>query len=274
MNTLASRTHTTAAYFADPRLVQAQRTSSNKHSARVDFQDSHGKNYQTFGDALLGPLEGYQKGFGVDLDGDGKFHHEKDGFLSLNLGGRNGLENITRTNDMLKAFSGNFDANGDGKLSSQELHQGNQYAQRAAQMDLDRDGTLSRFELQTAGAKVVKHDTKLPYISSSPATYQVSLPGFPAEKPSYHLPQGPVYGQPSHSPFFGSFLHNIFSVFSGFGTFGGFSGFAQTGPVPVAMTAEGRSFAFAQTPVNGNEMMLQGPSSLGLSGNLSSRGGW
>ena len=260
MNGITQRNVTTGLDYQAIQRFQATKSASTKHSARVDFQDSHGKNYKSFGDSTLNAVTGFQKGFGIDLDGDGKFNLNKDGLLSLNLGGKNGVENVTRTNDLLKAFGGNFDANGDGKLSSQELHRGNRYAQQGAQMDLDRDGTLSRFELQAAGAKVVKHNGGpsgfFGGFGSAFETQQVSLPGFETPKPSYHPPSQPTYGRPAfgaplQSPFFGSMMHNIFQVFSGFGSFGGFGGFAGLG-------------GYGQPGVSPTGGMLQGPTSLGI----------
>ena len=195
---------------ARPNLPSQIRVTPQDHSNRVHFQDASNRHYKTFGDAQIqSRLAGGPKGFGVDLDGDGQFNSGKDGYLQLNLGGRSDRENISRTNDMLKAFGGNFDLDGDGVINRSESQQARQYRQQAEQMDFNRDGVLSRFELQSAGAKVVRHGLGP---TDAPFTEQVNLPGFGQSQPPYQ----PPFTQPNAHPFFQSFMKNLFSMFNSF----------------------------------------------------------
>jgi hypothetical protein len=106
---------------------------------------------------------GYQpynppRGYGLDLNNDGKFDAKNDGFLTfdLNRDGKHTDQEITQSRNLLKAFSGDFDVNADGRVDYGEMFQGYSNFFQARSMDLDRDGILSKWELQKAGGSVVQ----------------------------------------------------------------------------------------------------------------------
>lgn len=98
------------------------------------------------------------RGYGLDLNGDGEFDPKRDGFMSfdLNRDGVHSDEEIAQSRNLLKAFSGDFDSNGDGRVDFGEYWQGYGNYFQARQMDLDRDGVLSNWELQKAGGAIVQ----------------------------------------------------------------------------------------------------------------------
>jgi hypothetical protein len=149
------------------------------------------ENRQTFGDQLLHPdriygfggYGGFQapRGFGMDLNGDGKFDSKKDGFLSfdLNRDGQHTDQEIQQSRNLLKAFSGNFDTNADGRLDYNEFFQGYSNYFQARSMDLDRDGVLSNWELQRAGGSVVKERQNGPRRPGQTNWRSISLDNLP-----------------------------------------------------------------------------------------------
>ena len=93
------------------------------------------------------------RGFGVDLDGDGKIDSKNDGFLAFP--NKEGKYDVKHANNLLKAFAGDSDFDNDGKVSEEEKARGDKLKARAQEMDLDKDGVLGAWELQKAGAAVV-----------------------------------------------------------------------------------------------------------------------
>lgn len=93
------------------------------------------------------------RGFGVDLDGDGKIDSKNDGFLAFP--NKEGKYDVKHANNLLKAFAGDSDFDNDGKVSEEEKARGDNLKARAQEMDLDKDGVLGAWELQKAGAAVV-----------------------------------------------------------------------------------------------------------------------
>lgn len=96
------------------------------------------------------------KGYGVDLNGDGQFNRGKDGVLvfDFNRDGKLSDGEINRSNDLMKAFRGDFDFNGDGRVCNCERRRGEILRQQARKMDRDRNGRLEANELSGAGARV------------------------------------------------------------------------------------------------------------------------
>ena len=93
------------------------------------------------------------RGFGVDLDGDGKIDSKNDGFLAFP--NKEGKYDVKHANNLLKAFAGDSDFDNDGKVSEDEKARGEKLKARGQEMDLDKDGVLGAWELQKAGAAVV-----------------------------------------------------------------------------------------------------------------------
>ena len=94
------------------------------------------------------------RGFGVDLDGDRKINSKNDGFLAFP--NKDGKYDTKAANNLLKAFAGDNDFNNDGKVSKAEKERGAKLKARGQGMDLDKDGVLGAWELQKAGAAVVR----------------------------------------------------------------------------------------------------------------------
>ncbi|MGE0495983.1 MAG: hypothetical protein AB7S38_42650 [Vulcanimicrobiota bacterium] len=115
-----------------------------------------------FEDAAFSPRDphyhGPTLGYGLDLDGNGKFNPKQDGYLAfdLNRDGQYSDQEVAQSRNLLKAFSGDFDVNSDGNVDFGEFFQGFQNYFQARSMDQDRDGILSQWELQRAGGAVVQ----------------------------------------------------------------------------------------------------------------------
>ena len=140
--------------------------------------------HRTFSNAKLNPFElqrfGFNNwrspmGYGLDLNNDGKFDPNKDGFLSfdLNRDGQHTDQEIQQSRNLLKAFSGDFDVNGDGQVDFGEYFQGYSNFFQARSMDLDRDGILSKWELQKAGGSVVRRERTEVQTNGGPGFRQV-----------------------------------------------------------------------------------------------------
>lgn len=94
---------------------------------------------------------GGQRGFVVDVNGDGQYGRGQDAVLGMDFDGDGNLnqKEISRTRELMSSFGGNNDFNGDGKVSKEEKKRAAGYRQ----LDRDRDGRLSMQEMQTAGAR-------------------------------------------------------------------------------------------------------------------------
>lgn len=171
---------------------------------QVSLTRGDGSGVRTFSDSLLPtrPMPNQDttklpKGFGIDLDGDGKFGSYSDGFLTLDLNrdGRHDIWEVERTNDILNAFTNPGNAK-DAKA-----------ANFARTLDIDGDGVLAAWELQRQGARVAKVSDPLhsPIVTSTQA-----LPGgAPEPQPFSPQPFSPQPFQPT--PFFNFFMQNMFS---------------------------------------------------------------
>ena len=99
-----------------------------------------------------GGVLNYDKhGYGVDLNGDGKYTAGQDAVVGLDLNGDGKLSEseVNRSNQILSNWGGDADYNDDGKVSKQEQAD---YT-RGKQLDRDGDGVLSQSELKKGGAK-------------------------------------------------------------------------------------------------------------------------
>ena len=100
------------------------------------------------------------QGLGVDLNGDGKFEHGKDGHLALDLNG-DGVytrEDVRDTLQMLKIFSG--ETGKEAGVVGGGFNQADQaklllLQARGKQADLNKDGVLSSWELTRMGGRAV-----------------------------------------------------------------------------------------------------------------------
>jgi len=96
------------------------------------------------------------RGYGLDLNGDGRYDRGQDGVLAFdfNRDGRLDDNEIGRSNAMLKAYGGNYDLNGDGNVDFWERIQGEKLRKQAAKYDTNRDGRFDAHELSQAGGRV------------------------------------------------------------------------------------------------------------------------
>ncbi|MGV8125506.1 MAG: hypothetical protein AB2L14_37655 [Candidatus Xenobiia bacterium LiM19] len=96
------------------------------------------------------------KGYGIDMDGDGRYTRGRDGVLAFdqNHDGKIDRKEIEKSNQMMKAFGGDYDLNGDGNVSWWERMKGESLKKQMSRYDRDHDGRLNTSELSSAGAKV------------------------------------------------------------------------------------------------------------------------
>jgi hypothetical protein len=96
------------------------------------------------------------RGYGIDLNKNGRFDRGKDGVLvfDMNRDGKYDKKDVSNTNKMMKAATGNFDFDGNGRVSPSERMMGQVLRRKFARLDRNRDGRLSAHEMNQAGGKV------------------------------------------------------------------------------------------------------------------------
>ena len=96
------------------------------------------------------------RGFVIDQNHNGRYDRGRDGVLvfDMNRDGKYDHRDVNNTNTMMKAASGNFDLNGDGRVTGIERAIGRNYQNRFRQMDRNRDGKLDTWEMSSNGGKV------------------------------------------------------------------------------------------------------------------------
>lgn len=122
------------------------------------------------------------KGFGVDLNGNGRYDRGSDGVIGFdfNRNGKVDRKEIERSREMLRAFGGSNDLNGDGKTNICEKMKAKSYRKRMQKMDTNRDGRLSTHELAAGGGKVlVDHDRNGRFSRNETySPFNIPTPGF------------------------------------------------------------------------------------------------
>ncbi len=122
------------------------------------------------------------RGYGLDLNNNGRYDRGQDGVLAFdfNRDGRLGKKELTKSREMLRAFGGNCDLNGDGKVSFSEKQKARKYRARMQRLDLNRDGRLSTHELARGGALVgVDHNRNGHFgRNETYSPYNIPTPGF------------------------------------------------------------------------------------------------
>lgn len=122
------------------------------------------------------------RGFGLDLNNNGRYDAGKDGVLAfdLNKDGKITNDEIEQSRDRLKAFGGDYDFNADGKVSFCEKLKGRALGKQMQGMDHDGDGRLSGAELAQGGGRVLidrdQNGKFSPWESYSPHSFPT--PGF------------------------------------------------------------------------------------------------
>lgn len=96
------------------------------------------------------------RGYGLDLNGNGRYDRGTDGVLAfdLNRDGRIDDREVQESNERLKAFGGNYDLNGDGRVNFCERIRGERLRSEMQQMDRNRDGVLDAGEIDANGGRV------------------------------------------------------------------------------------------------------------------------
>lgn len=96
------------------------------------------------------------RGYGIDLNHSGGYERGRDGVVAfdLNHDGKIDDKEIQDSNERLKAFGGNFDLNGNGKVTLCERIKGGQYQREMQGKDLNHDGKLDANELAQAGGRI------------------------------------------------------------------------------------------------------------------------
>ena len=96
------------------------------------------------------------RGYGLDLNNDGRYTRGQDAVLAMDLNrdGKITPQEIQESRQRLNAMGGNFDLNGDGKVSFCERMKGQQYQQQMRCHDRNHDGRLDASEFAGAGGRV------------------------------------------------------------------------------------------------------------------------
>ena len=96
-------------------------------------------------------------GYGLDLNRNGRYDRGSDGVLAFdfNRNGKISDKEIRSSKELLRAFGGNDDINGDGKITICERSKAEKLRKRAARMDHNRDGRLSNDEISRANGRIL-----------------------------------------------------------------------------------------------------------------------
>lgn len=135
--------------------------NNSGHPGNLAQYSTHYSSARTMADTFYfrrdggGPMRGY----GLDLNGDRRFSSREDGILALdfNRDGRLNDSEVASSNQLFKAMGGNFDLDGNGWVSGNEMLYGSWLRWAGSSMDTDRNGSLDTNELSRAGA-MVWHD--------------------------------------------------------------------------------------------------------------------
>jgi EF hand domain-containing protein len=95
-------------------------------------------------------------GWGIDLNNNGRYDRGRDGVLvfDTNRDGKYDKRDVSGTNAMMKAASGNYDFNGDGRVTCFERARGRALKNQFRQFDRNGNGRLESWEISQGGGKV------------------------------------------------------------------------------------------------------------------------
>lgn len=171
------------------------------------------------------------KGFGVDVNADGKINGAQDGFLAF--ADKNGNYNIRQANRLLTAFAGDFDLNDNGKVTKEERQRGRLLRQQARGLDLDKDGVLSNWELNRAGAAVVDKDGR-PVMDIEPQSTLSRDPRSPeAQQRAEHQRQMEMFQRNLALQNFGTMFQSLMMSLSNMYFAGPFGGYPPSLALPI-----------------------------------------
>lgn len=162
---------------------------------RIQFTDDAGQTYGTFENVRAtrtADTNQTRKGFGIDLNNDGRYNKETDGLLAFDLDGdgKYTSTDVETTQQYLRAMAGEEDLNGDGQVSFKERSDAHNMMKHFGSADLDQDGVLQGWEIAELGGMVVRLGTDE---EGNPTSSIQNLPGFEADrKPAQPNPLDPA----------------------------------------------------------------------------------
>lgn len=128
---------------------------------------------------LRGVLGFYpQEGYAIDQNRNGRFDRGRDGVLVFDHGGdgKYNKEDVQDTNDMMKAATGDFDFNTDGRIARFERFRGNSLRNHYQRLDTNSDGSLDAREIAQGGGKVWVDHSKGGGVSKNELYSPYSIP--------------------------------------------------------------------------------------------------
>ena len=142
-----------------------------------------------------------RSGYVLDFNRNGRYDKGRDGVLAfdMNRDGRIDRKDINNTNNMMKAASGNYDLNGDGRTSWIERIQGNALRGQYSRLDRNRDGRLSTHEIAAGGGKVWIGQSRGGGVSRNELHSPYRLPNSRGFGPSQRLDYVDPFSRHSHT---------------------------------------------------------------------------
>lgn len=142
-----------------------------------------------------------RSGYVLDTNRNGRYDRGRDGVLAfdMNRDGRIDRKDINNTNNMMKAATGNYDLNGDGRTSWIERIQGNALRGRYSQLDRNRDGRLDTHEIARGGGQVWVDHSRGGGVSRNELYSPYSLPNSRGFGPSQRLDYVDPFSRHSHT---------------------------------------------------------------------------
>lgn len=118
-------------------------------------------------------------GYGLNLNQQPGHQRGQDGVLVFdsNKDGKFTNAEVQRSNDLMKAATGNFDFNNDGRVDFMERLRGNSLRKQYNKMDINRDGRLDANEINRAGGRVWIDSSRDGKISNNETHSVYNLPG-------------------------------------------------------------------------------------------------
>lgn len=118
-------------------------------------------------------------GYGIDLNQRPGHQRGQDGVLvfDMNRNGKFDQKDVQNTNDMMKAATGNYDFNGDGRVSLFERLRGKALQKQFQKLDVDGDGRLSSHEIQRGGGGVWVDHNRNGRIANNEVHSPFNVPG-------------------------------------------------------------------------------------------------
>lgn len=118
-------------------------------------------------------------GYVIDQNHNGRYDRGQDGVLvfDTNRDGKYDQRDVASTNDMMKAAGGNYDFDGDGRVSCCERRRGAFLRHQYARLDRNRDGRLDTHEIAAGGGKVWVDKSRGGGISQNELHSPYNIPG-------------------------------------------------------------------------------------------------